>query len=146
MWIIHPFPRMQSAKRSWNQFHLLADEILKNGLTDKIYFTGVEEQCSEVSRIISRMLFKEQASNRCGIYDLCDLASVLKRADLVITVNTMTMHLAAALGISTVAIIGGTPASVVAPCDLENFRYVENVDNINDITVDQVMEKIEELI
>jgi ADP-heptose:LPS heptosyltransferase len=78
--------------------------------------------------------------------DLFSLENLLKSVPLLITVNTFTMHLGIALGVPTVAIIGGTPASVVAPRDNPKFKYVENVDNINAITVDEVMEKVDELL
>lgn len=146
MWVIHPLPGRDYDKRAWDWFPSLADLVIVRGYTDKICFTGTEEQFLYVNDIIKKMVYGDWACNRCGLYDLIDLVSLLKRAEMVITVNTMTMHLAATLALPTVAIIGGTSADVVAPCDQFNFKYVENVDNINEITVDQVMEKIEELL
>ena len=53
--------------------------------------------------------------NQCGSTTLAELIGVLKKCDLVLTNDTGTMHLAALLGVRTVAIFGSTEPRLTGP-------------------------------
>lgn len=53
--------------------------------------------------------------NLCGKLTISELAWLLKRCQFVVTLNTFTLHLAIALDVPTIALIGRTPAEVVIP-------------------------------
>lgn len=79
----------------------------------------------------------------CSLDELSDL---LETMTLFITLNTFPMHVAAAKKIPTLALVGGTAASIVCP-DAENFWYIEGKDLIVDnITVEEVMRKVGEIL
>jgi len=114
---------------------------------DEIGFVGTKDQAEYIDSIIAGLSRQEYVFNYAkSDITIMQSSRVIENAKLLITVNSLPMHIGIARDVPTVAIIGGTPAKVVAPCDNPKFRYVENVDNINAITVDEVMEKVEELI
>jgi ADP-heptose:LPS heptosyltransferase len=143
--VIAPSPARDFEKRRWDKWAELADRILEEQNTE-IYFIGTLKQGEYIETVELQMKHHRRSFNLCGCHDIEEIPGVIKECDLLITVNTFTMHLGIALGVPTVAIIGGTPAEVVAPKNNPKFRYVENVDNINAITVDEVMEKVDELL
>ena len=142
--IICPSPARDYDKRRWDKFAYLADNIIES--YGSVIFVGMADQWDYVEQIRRGMRHKQESINICGRLSWGELVRLLSESRLVITVNTATMHLAVAMEVPTVAVIGGTPAYIVAPRNCKNFRYVENVDHINDITVEDVMEKIRELI
>lgn len=119
--------------------------------------TGYAQVCKELKDY--RVVFTGTAEDRryidyvkpddCPNYgvdsSLQDFASFLTKCRLLITVNTMTMHLGIALGVPTVALIGGTPASVCVGPETERLRYVESMD-MTKITPEMVMRKVNELL
>jgi ADP-heptose:LPS heptosyltransferase len=130
MIVIAPSPARDFEKRRWDKWAELADRILEEQNTE-IYFIGTLKQGEYIETVELQMKHHRRSFNLCGCHDIEEIPGVIKEF---------------ALGVPTVAIIGGTPASVVAPRDNPKFKYVENVDNINAITVDEVMEKVEELV
>jgi len=142
--VINPSPARDYDKRRWNKFAELADRLHVKYVAT-ITFLGAPEQYRYISSIMYEMEYRIFAENYSRGNDIPYVIKTLQDSDLLITVNTMPMHLGVVLKVPTVAIIGGTPASIVAPKDNPNFRYVENVDRINDISVDEVMDQVEEL-
>ncbi len=154
--VIAPFPR-QDQKRCWDKWSKLCD-ALGNILFDEcLLLIGNEENWDEAEQIIEQSQNKD-ISNLCGCLSTLGLGMLLKECRLLICVNSMPMHLAAALGVNRVAIIGGTPANVVVQEGDPTIRYIEDPGlalydpetteypvRINDITVEQVLEKIKEL-
>lgn len=150
--VVHVSPAQDHEKRRWDKFNQLLPRLVKEiGLP--IALTGTYKDRHWVQWIAGGI--NPYFNNMCGDTSIAELASLIKQAKFVVTVNTFAMHLAIALGTPTVAIIGGTPASVVAPIGNPNFRYVEDAGlaeydpetglypiRINEITVDQVMEQI----
>jgi ADP-heptose:LPS heptosyltransferase len=73
---------------------------------------------------------------------LDELAALLKSADLLITVNTFTMHLGVALNVKMLAIVGATDPSVILPPHTPRvYSY-----RARDISLDSVKEKVRELL
>lgn len=156
--VVHPSCRQDWEKRRWSprRFRTVV-EFLITLYNAKIIFTGHgKEDDKYVNAIRSQIPYPTESL--VGYLDVEELGALLKRANLVVTVNTFTMHLAGALKRPTVAIIGGTPAKVVA-YNNEDFVYLEdpalknwnpeNLEykpNMGDIFSNEVSEKIEWLV
>lgn len=153
MIILCPSPARDYAKRRWDKWPQLADAIVEK--YGAVEFVGTTDQWDYVSRIICQMKYAYAVRNRCGEFEMLDFMKFIQQAKLVVTVNTFTMHAAMALEVPCVAIIGGTPASIVIAEGQKNIAYVEDPaladwddgrygePRINEITVEQVMEKID---
>ena len=72
----------------------------------QIVFSGPKPDSPSIEEIIS--LMRGQAVNASGKTTLKELAYLLKRADLVITTDSGSMHIAAAMGTPLVALFGPT--------------------------------------
>lgn len=138
--VIHTCTRNTSWLRQWHGWREL---VLRIGhkFGWRIYYTGSKAD-AEYVRGETRYC---PAINLCGKTTIDELARLLKRADLCVTVNTFTMHLAIALETPTVAIVGGTDVSVVCPSEDDKFKHVQSGLTTKEITVDMVWDKIIEL-
>ena len=157
MIILHPSPARDYDKRRWDKWPALADAIVEK--YGAVHFTGTEDQIGYIADIICQMKHHHAATNLGGAMDTVEFMKFIKNADLVVTVNSMPMHAAMALDVPCVAIIGGTPASITISEQCKNIAWVEDpalanwnpstasygVPRINEITVAQVMEKVEEI-
>jgi len=154
--VIHASTRQDYDKRRWDQFTGLGDMIVEQ--YGNVIFTGSYANLGYVEEIRQKMKHKDQSANLVGILGVQEFAELLCSTKLLVTVNTFAMHLGIALKVPTVAIISGTPVSVVAPMGNPLFRYVEDPGlaeydpetakypiRINEITPEQVMAKIKEL-
>ena len=81
-------------------------ELLIDKYDAQIVFSGSKPDCPSIDEIISRM--RGQAVNASGKTSLKELTYLLKRADLVITPDSGSMHIAAAMGTPLVALFGPT--------------------------------------
>ncbi|EAX47296.1 glycosyl transferase, family 9 [Thermosinus carboxydivorans Nor1] len=93
--------------KNWPQdyFAQLVDELAAR--YDAAFFIiGAHEDREYADEIINRT--KTFVANFCGRTTLLDLAALLTKADLFITVDTGAMHIASAIGIPLVAIFGCT--------------------------------------
>jgi heptosyltransferase-1 len=83
----------------------------KKGAT--IYLLGAPgdaPECSEIEREIGRNVV-----NLCGTTSLVDMAAVLQSMQLLVTVDSGPMHVAAALGVPVVAVFGSTDPRRTGP-------------------------------
>lgn len=104
-----------------------------------------------------------EAENIAGKYSLSAMASVLQNAQLLVSVNTGTMHLGAAVGVPLVAINGANPIKRWGPLSDNSISLAskrkcwpcvslgyetdcQKADCIEDICVSDVMEAIEKLL
>jgi ADP-heptose:LPS heptosyltransferase len=114
-----------------------------------------------VESLVHRIGDHQHVRNFAGRLSLIEMAALLKRVHLFVTINTGPMHIALALDVPTVAVIGGTPASVVCPRDNPRFQYLEDpalaawdprspwlrsAPAINSITVDAVFEAVMQML
>lgn len=159
--VLCPSPARDYEKRRWNKWPQLADAIVEK--YGAVEFVGTEEQSEYVWSIINQIHGGHAAKNRCGMFpNVLDFMRYLSEARLIVSVNTFTMHAALAMDVPCVAIIGGTPASIVVPkAQWRNgrFLFVEDpalanwnpdtaeygTPRINEITVEQVMEQVNDL-
>ena len=128
MIVINASPGRDYDKRRWDKFPAF---VLYLPLLDELVFIGTKDQREYVGNVIGIV----NGQNRCGRTSINDLAKLLKSADILITVNTMPMHLASALNVPCVAIVDAPSAEVVAH---PNVRQV-----IMPCTVEEVMKAIE---
>lgn len=126
MIVVNPFPR-NDPNREWGGwqelFTLLAGNV--------IVLVGTEDQRKRCELLVNDNF----VANCCGDYRVKDLAGMMQVSNLVITVNTMPMHLASALNIPCVAIVDQKSSEivkhpnitqVVMPCTAEEvFRHVD---------------------
>ena len=124
---IHTNCRQGKDQRRWGGAHFAAlAERLSVQLGCTVLFTGGRDDQAYVQSIVQRMTDPQHVRNLAGRLSLIETAALLKRVHLFVTINTGPMHLAVALDVPTVAIIGGTPASVVCPRDNPRFRFLED--------------------
>lgn len=156
---MHTNTRQTQDLRQWDQgkFASVANVLIeKHNAT--IVFTGTGEDRDYVGEIVKQVRNLDKTLNVVGTISLQELAALLKRLNLFITLNTGPMHIAIAQETPTVALIGGTPAPVIFPTNDPRFQYIMDpalnawdptqlhakyTPAIRSITVDQVLEKVE---
>ncbi len=105
--IIHAAPQHKTHEWIVERFANVADELIKK-YKAKIIFTGSQEDKEYNQGIIS--LMKEKALNFAGKTDIKQFFAIIKKANLVISVDTSAMHVAAAFNKPTIALFGaGNP-------------------------------------
>ena len=111
--VLNPGAAFGSAKR-WHEdrFAQVADKIVEEFQLQTVV-VGSASETPIADRIRNRM--KHPAVALTGRTDLETLLGVLSLASLMITNDSGPMHMAAALGIPTVAIFGSTDAEVTRP-------------------------------
>ncbi|MEA3192968.1 MAG: heptosyltransferase [Betaproteobacteria bacterium] len=109
-----PFVHMHPASRwrfkCWpaERNAALADKLAEEG--HRIVMTSAPDETRFIDEILAKM--KSQAVNLAGKLSLKELGALTARARLFIGVDSMPMHLAAAMGVPTLALFG--PSSEVA--------------------------------
>lgn len=106
------FPDSRRADKRWTGFKQLTELILRGDRTRKVIWAGS-------SIVPDRDSFlPEQFLNLTGNTSLVSLPALIKRADWVISNDSGPMHLAAALGVRTLAIFGPTDPVLCGPYPL----------------------------
>ncbi|MFH1714757.1 MAG: glycosyltransferase family 9 protein [Elusimicrobiota bacterium] len=98
--------------------------------------SAIMEECKNLAK--DRFMYLPQ-------FGLRHLASFLKKADLCISNDTGILHIAAAVRSSTIGLFGPTFAARWNPIGRNNLYIQSATDNINDISVDAVMDKVDEI-
>lgn len=98
------------------------------------------EACAALTELIG-----ESAQNWCGRTSILELGGLLRDLDLLITVDSGPMHLAAAVGIPTVAIFGPTDPIKTGPYGKQQ-RVVRDGLNLNDQCAAPVIDAALELL
>ena len=150
---LHPNCRQHWNRRRWNGFASLAEKLYNAGAS--VLLTGSPDDSEYVAEILGEANADKIVCSYIPTSSVMGLARLLKRLDIFVTINTLPMHLAIALKVPTVAIVGGTPASVVCPRNNPRLLYVEDPGlanypdyrpQIDNIRVGVVIDKIQELI
>ncbi|ACB76010.1 glycosyltransferase family 9 protein [Opitutus terrae] len=106
------FPEARRAEKAWTGFKQLTELILRNDKTRKVIWAGT-------TLVQDRASFQPaQFLNLTGNTSLLSLPALIKRADWVISNESGPMHLAAALGVRTLAIFGPTDPRICGPYPL----------------------------
>jgi len=112
--VAEPFVHMHPASRwrfkCWpaERNAALADRLAQDG--HRVVLTSAPDETGLIDEIVGRM--KSPAVNLAGQLSLKELGALTARAKLFIGVDSMPMHLAAAMGVPTVALFG--PSSEIA--------------------------------
>jgi ADP-heptose:LPS heptosyltransferase len=107
------FPDSRRAERRWTGFKQLTELILRNDRSVKVVWAG------NVTVPDRGSFLPDQFLNLTGNTSLVSLPALIKRADWVISNDSGPMHLAAAMGVRTVAIFGPTDPRLSGPYPLE---------------------------
>jgi ADP-heptose:LPS heptosyltransferase len=107
------FPDSRRAERRWTGFKQLTELILRNDRSVKVVWAG------NVTVPDRGSFLPDQFLNLTGNTSLVSLPALIKRADWVISNDSGPMHLAAAMGVRTVAIYGPTDPRISGPYPLE---------------------------
>lgn len=122
---MHTNCRQGRDERRWegSRFAALAGRLIaETGGT--VVFTGGPEDREYIESIVQKIPDTRHVRDFAGRLSLMETAALLRRFNLFVTINTGPMHMAVALNTPTVAIIGGTPPSVVYPSGNPRFRYL----------------------
>ena len=112
-------------ERRWEQskFAALANQLI-NKYNAKIVFTGSEDDLPYVLPIIGEIEGQNDVINLVGKTTLMQLAALLQRIDVFVTVNTGPMQIAVSQRTPTVALMGVTPPLITYPMNVPIFQYV----------------------
>ncbi|MBW1920463.1 MAG: glycosyltransferase family 9 protein [Deltaproteobacteria bacterium] len=118
---VHPFSLWKYKEWQSDQWVSLIDYLARE-YAFPVIITGSAEERSRAAGIIEKC--KGKAFNLAGTTSVAELAALLKISGLVISVDTVALHVGAAVGTPTLGIFGPTPASVWAPIG-KNHRVVQ---------------------
>jgi len=149
-------------ERRWEQskFAMSANEMISR-YNAKIVFTGSEDDSEYVGTIIHEIQRQENIINLVGKTSLMELAALMQRINIFVTVNTGPMQIAVSQKTPTVVLMGVTPPAITYPMNVPIFQYVwlgdqETVDRLaanpkdhvpmKSIEVHHVLEKVNYLL
>lgn len=107
--VLHMFPGgYRSYMREWPEEFWVAVGRTFLEMGWQVVFTGAQSDECRASIVAMKLSNPERVVSLAGRANLRELSALLKQAKLVISVNTGTMHMAAAVGSSLIAIHGPT--------------------------------------
>ncbi|MCF7907751.1 MAG: lipopolysaccharide heptosyltransferase II [Candidatus Omnitrophica bacterium] len=109
---INPSANWKLKRWPAKNFSRLADFLIKKHRA-AIIFIGAKDQRSIVDEVIKNMEFK--AYDFCGKTSLKELGALIKNSELFISNDSGPAHLAASLGVTTIALFGPTARELTAP-------------------------------
>ena len=118
---VEPFVHMHPASRwrfkCWpaERNAALADRLAEQG--HRVVMTSAPDETPFIDEIVRRM--KSPPVNLAGKLSLKELGALTARARLFVGVDSMPMHLAAAMGVPTVALFGPSSEAVWGPWNVE---------------------------
>ena len=110
--VLHADTRWRTKLWKEERFALLGD-LLAERLRTRVLLTGSEAGVPLTRRIAG--LMRSRPLNLAGRTDLKGLMALLKNADLMVTVDSGPMHIAAAFGTPLVALFGPTDPKLTGP-------------------------------
>jgi heptosyltransferase-3 len=119
--VVEPFVHMHPASRwrfkCWpaERNAALADRLADEG--HRVVMTAAPDETGFIDEILGKM--KSQPVNLAGKVSLKELGALIARARLFIGVDSMPMHLAAAMGVPTVALFGPSSEVIWGPWNVE---------------------------
>jgi len=114
-------------KRRWEpeKFAELGKKLIKDHSARILLFGGLEEK--DLKDQISSLINSDKV-NVINADSLTKSAAIMKRCNIFVTNDSSQMHIAAALGLKTVAIIGPTNQNYIQPWKTENQIVSLNLD------------------
>ena len=112
--VINPFTTWESKDWFIEKYNLLTNELLEK-YDYQIVFTGGPGEKEKIEKILNDVKNKNRVFNLAGETDLKELTELYKKAKLFIGGDTGPLHLAAALELPVVAIMGPTDPKTHGP-------------------------------
>lgn len=155
---IQAIPKHRSHEWINERFAELADRLIEKN--KKVVFVGAQKDGEKTEDIIDLMKNKEKAINFCGETNIKQFFALIKRSNLVISVDSAAMHVAAAFNKKIVALFGAGNPKIWRPyCSKAEVIFKEDkvctscmkhkcrkgYKCMEAITVDDVMEAVERL-
>lgn len=109
--VLNPFTTWESKNWFLDRYFKLANELIKNGYY--VIFTGARSDKETIDNFIS--VDENSYSNLAGKTDLQELTEVYNRADLYIGGDTGPTHLAAAVELTVISLMGPTSPETHGP-------------------------------
>lgn len=119
--VIHTAPQHKTHHWLPERFAELSDALSKKY---KIIFTGTEKDIPFVNNIFYKI--HNNAINFAGFTTLSEYIALIERADLVISVDTGVMHIAAALKKPTIALFGAGDPNIWRPYSENSIVIYKN--------------------
>ncbi|GAF75915.1 unnamed protein product, partial [marine sediment metagenome] len=120
--VLNPGGNWDPKKWPADKFAKLADRLVKKyGVITLI--TGAKKDNALTDEICRGM--KNKAISICGKTKIRELASIFKRAKLVISGDSGPMHIAVGVGASVVALFGPTSADITGPYGKGNYTVIK---------------------
>ncbi|MBM3335102.1 glycosyltransferase family 9 protein, partial [Candidatus Sumerlaeota bacterium] len=101
---LNPFTFYGSAKRWLPRRFAAVGQHLAEALNGAVVIAGNQSEHAAAQEVCATV--GERARNLSGLFDLIELVSLLRRMTVFVTNDSGAMHMAAAVGIRTVAIFG----------------------------------------
>jgi len=156
--VVHAAPQHKTHAWLDDRFAKLADSLVEK-YNAKVVFTGAIKDFVMNSQIINMM--KYPAVNLAGLTNIKQLFSLINHSKLVVSVDTGTMHVAAALNKPVVALFGAGNPKIWRPYS-GNALYIfkdkevctscmkheckKDMDCMKTISVEDVLGKVQELL
>lgn len=112
--VINPFTTWESKDWFIERYSLLTNELLEK-YDHEIVFTGGPGEKEEIEKITNNVKSRERVFNLAGKTNLKELTALYDKAELFIGGDTGPLHLAAALELAVVAIMGPTDPKTHGP-------------------------------
>jgi len=130
-----------SSRRKENR--LSTNNLLK--LCKKIKNAGIKLSLTAApgDREIARALENELKVSFIETPTILDLAGAIKNAKLFLTLDGGTVHLGPALGVKTIAVFGSTPLERWYPWGYKELTIKSKTGNVNDIDLEEILQKVE---
>jgi ADP-heptose:LPS heptosyltransferase len=124
--VVHP--GASDPRRRWEpeKFARVADRLAEAGL--QVILTGTRDECRVVQRVADAMT--ADAVNICALTTLSEAGALIESAELVVTNDTGTSHIAAALGTPSVVIFIASDPVRWAPQGAQHIAVGSGVPDI----------------
>jgi len=103
-------PGAKQPERLWPEasWAALVDWIMEQGIVRAVLFTGTREEGPLTKTILGRIRdHRDQCLDLAGRIGVSQLVQLVRRARLVVSVESGTIHIAAALGVPNLCLLGG---------------------------------------
>jgi lipopolysaccharide heptosyltransferase I len=127
---VNPCARWES--KLWGDHNF--SELLDHLPSDRVVLIGSSDERERIAQINH-----DRARNLAGELDLYELATLYGQCAVVISNDTGTMHLAAAVGAPVVALFGPTDPALVGPYGRGHTVIRSPTGDVRDIKLDQVL-------
>jgi heptosyltransferase-3 len=133
--VIHPFSRWEFKELSILFWSRVIDALISNNLT--IVMSGASDDYKKRMSVFNLCKFKPHLTHD---FSLEETAALFKTADLVVTIDSMSTHLASAIGTPVISIFGPTNKKVWGPWKIKNHIVSFSKEDYRDISTRSINE------